>query len=167
MIALGHESMTAADKDLLKWLGVFFRKPTPGRFMMRIRMPNGFTSARQIRAIADVSRRMGNSVVDIATRQQIQLRGFTLSSVLEIWEQVRGVDLHSLPTGMDTVRNICACPLAGLALAGLALNDNRDAAGSASFVRQVVALEPDSRHAGEYCFRNVVYRVPAFRQLLP
>jgi sulfite reductase beta subunit-like hemoprotein len=36
MIARGPENMTAAEKDLLKWLGVFFRKPTPGRFMMRI-----------------------------------------------------------------------------------------------------------------------------------
>jgi len=25
----------------LKWLGVFFRKKTPGYFMMRVRMPNG------------------------------------------------------------------------------------------------------------------------------
>ena len=116
IIARGHESMTAAEKDLLKWLGVFFRKPTPGRFMMRIRMPNGLTHARQIRAIAEVSRRLGNCVVDITTRQQIQLRGFTLASVPEIWEKLRGVDLHSLQTGMDNVRNICGCPLAGLAL---------------------------------------------------
>jgi ferredoxin-nitrite reductase len=116
IIAHGHERMTAAEKDLLKWLGVFFRKPTPGRFMMRIRMPNGFTNVRQVRAIADVSRRMGNCVVDITTRQQIQVRGFTLSSVPRIWEQLRGVDLHSLQTGMDNVRNICGCPLAGLAL---------------------------------------------------
>lgn len=36
MIARGPENMTAAEKDLLKWLGVFFRKPTPGCFMMRI-----------------------------------------------------------------------------------------------------------------------------------
>jgi ferredoxin-nitrite reductase len=40
----------------LKWLGVFFRRQTPGRFMMRIRMPNGFTNAEQLRAIADLSR---------------------------------------------------------------------------------------------------------------
>jgi ferredoxin-nitrite reductase len=116
IIARGHESMTAAEKDLLKWLGVFFRKPTPGRFMMRIRMPNGLTHARQIRAIADISRRLGNCVVDITTRQQIQLRGFTLSCVPEVFEKLRSVDLHSLQTGMDNVRNICGCPLAGLAL---------------------------------------------------
>jgi ferredoxin-nitrite reductase len=116
LIENGFESMTPAEKDLLKWLGVFFRKPTPGRFMMRIRMPNGFTSSRQLRAIADLSSRLGNCVLDITTRQQIQLRGFSLASVPSIWDKLRGVDLHSLQTGMDNVRNINGCPLAGLAL---------------------------------------------------
>ena len=116
LIEKGHESMTPAEKDLLKWVGVFFRKPTPGRFMMRIRMPNGFTNSRQLRAIADLSLRLGNCVLDITTRQQIQLRGFTLANVPNIWEKLRGVDLHSLQTGMDNVRNINGCPLAGLAL---------------------------------------------------
>jgi ferredoxin-nitrite reductase len=116
IIGRGHEALTPTEKDLLKWLGVFFRRPTPGRFMMRIRMPNGLATARQFRAIADLSLRLGNCVVDITTRQQIQLRGFTLSSLPEIFERLRGVDLHSLQTGMDNVRNICGCPLAGLAL---------------------------------------------------
>jgi len=116
LIAQGHESLTAAEKDLLKWVGVFFRKPTPGRFMMRVRMPNGFTDSCQLRAIADLSRRLGDCVLDITTRQQIQLRGFSLASVPEIWEKLRGVDLHSLQTGMDNVRNINGCPMAGLTI---------------------------------------------------
>jgi ferredoxin-nitrite reductase len=116
LIAQGHESLTGAEKDLLKWVGVFFRKPTPGRFMMRVRMPNGFTNSRQLRAVADLSRRLGDCVLDITTRQQIQLRGFPLSSVPEIWEKLRGVDLHSLQTGMDNVRNMNGCPLAGLTI---------------------------------------------------
>jgi ferredoxin-nitrite reductase len=110
----GWESLTAADKDLLKWVGVFFRKPTPGQFMMRIRMPNGFTKSEQLRTIADISRRLGNCVVDITTRQQIELRGFVIGSVPEIWEKLRGVNLHSLQTGMDNVRNINGCALGGL-----------------------------------------------------
>lgn len=119
MIQAGHENLSPADKDLLKWLGVFFRKPTPGKFMMRIRMPNGFASSQQLRAIAGLSRTLGNSVVDITTRQQLELRGFTLETVPEIWEKLRGVDLHSLQTGMDNVRNINGCPLAGLTPAEL------------------------------------------------
>jgi ferredoxin-nitrite reductase len=116
LIGRGYESLTTAEKDLLKWVGIFFRKPTPGKFMMRVRMPNGFTTARQLRAIADLSSRLGNCVLDITTRQQIQLRGFELGSIPEIWEKLRGVDLHSLQTGMDNVRNINGCALAGLTL---------------------------------------------------
>ena len=110
----GPAALSPADKDLLKWVGVFFRKPTPGQFMMRVRMPNGFATSTQLRAIADISRRVGNGVLDITTRQQIELRGFTLDTVPEIWEKLRGVDLTSLQTGMDNVRNINGCALAGL-----------------------------------------------------
>jgi ferredoxin-nitrite reductase len=49
MIAKGAAALTPADKDLLKWVGIFFRKPTPGQFMMRVRMPNGFATSRQLR----------------------------------------------------------------------------------------------------------------------
>jgi ferredoxin-nitrite reductase len=114
IIDRGPESLTPRERELLKWLGVFYRRPTPGKFMMRIRMPNGFARAEQLRAIAELSRRLGNGVVDITTRQQIELRGFTLPSVPEIWEKLRGVDLRSLQTGVDNVRNINGCPLAGL-----------------------------------------------------
>ena len=114
LIAGGSEKLSQADKDLLKWVGVFFRKPTPGKFMMRVRMPNGFATSEQFRAIADLSRRLGNGVIDITTRQQIELRGFTLDTVPQIWQKLRGVDLHSLQTGMDNVRNINGCALAGL-----------------------------------------------------
>jgi ferredoxin-nitrite reductase len=114
LIARGYAPLTKTEKDLLKWLGVFARVRTPGRFMLRIRMPNGFTTSEQLRAIAELSRRLGNGVLDITTRQQIQLRGFTLDTIPEIFRRLRGVDLRSLQTGMDNVRNINGCPLAGL-----------------------------------------------------
>jgi ferredoxin-nitrite reductase len=37
----GWRTIGDDDKERLKWVGVFHRKPTPGHFMMRIRMPNG------------------------------------------------------------------------------------------------------------------------------
>src|SRR5438132_1932034 len=114
LIARGYDALKKTDKDLLKWLGVFARVRTPGRFMLRIRMPNGFATSTQLRAIAELSRRLGNGILDITTRQQIQLRGFALDAIPEIWQRLRGVDLRSLQTGMDNVRNINGCPLAGL-----------------------------------------------------
>ncbi|HXN97406.1 MAG TPA: hypothetical protein VN879_23080, partial [Candidatus Acidoferrales bacterium] len=58
IIERGAAALTPAEKELLKWVGVFFRKPTPGKFMMRIRMPNGFAKSEQLRAIAELSRRL-------------------------------------------------------------------------------------------------------------
>jgi ferredoxin-nitrite reductase len=110
----GAASLTSNEKELLKWVGVFYRKPTPGKFMMRVRLPNGVARSDQLYAIADLSERLGNSVLDITTRQQVELRGFLLDSVPAIWEKLRGVDLRSLQTGIDNVRNINGCPLAGL-----------------------------------------------------
>src|SRR5215472_12215334 len=81
IIQRGHAALTPAEKELLKWLGVFYRRPTPGKFMMRVRMPNGFASSEQLRTIAELSRRLGDGVLDITTRQQIELRGFTLDSI--------------------------------------------------------------------------------------
>lgn len=114
IIRRGADSLTPAEKELLKWVGVFYRRPTPGKFMMRIRMPNGFVRSDQLRTIAELSRRLGNAVLDITTRQQIELRGFVLDSIPAIWEKLQGVDLRSLQTGIDNVRNINGCPLAGL-----------------------------------------------------
>src|SRR5207248_10598916 len=93
LITRGWEALSPSDKELLKWVGIFFRKPTPGKFMMRLRMPNGFATSAQLAAIADVSKRLGNGTVDITTRQQIELRGYTIESIPEIWQRLRGVDL--------------------------------------------------------------------------
>src|SRR5205814_1208299 len=82
--------------------------------MLRIRIPNGCATSAQFWAIADLSERFGNCIVDLTTRQQVELRGFTLETAPEIFERLRSVDLHSLQTGMDNVRNINGCPLAGL-----------------------------------------------------
>src|SRR5262245_24032136 len=41
---LGWEAIPEGDLERLKWCGVFFRKRTPGFFMMRIRMTNGIAT---------------------------------------------------------------------------------------------------------------------------
>jgi ferredoxin-nitrite reductase len=91
-----------------------YRKQTPGNFMMRIRMTNGFATAEQFRLIADLTDRYGKGFCDITTRQQIQMRWFTIADVPDIWNKLAAVDLHSKQTGMDNIRNVCGCPVAGL-----------------------------------------------------
>jgi nitrite reductase (NADH) large subunit len=106
--------MTEDDKHRFKWHGLFFRKPTPGNFMLRLRLQAGRTNARQLRVIADLSDEYGKGFCDLTTRQQIQLRWFTLGDVPDIWRRLADVGLHSKQTGMDNVRGVCGCPVSGL-----------------------------------------------------
>lgn len=112
--AEGWEAIPEGDRERLKWAGVFFRRRTPGRFMMRLRMPNGITSSSQIRVIAELSEEFGRGFADITTRQQMQLRWFAIEDVPEIWRRLEAVGLASLQTGMDNIRNVVGCPAAGL-----------------------------------------------------
>jgi ferredoxin-nitrite reductase len=115
----GWESMDAVTRERLKWIGTFYRKPTPGQFMMRVRITGGQATSAQLRALATIANEQGNGILDITTRQQIELRAIRIGSVPEILKALEGVDLTSLQTGMDNVRNVNTCPLSGLTSAEL------------------------------------------------
>jgi ferredoxin-nitrite reductase len=108
------EEMTEDDKARFKWHGLFFRKQTPGHFMLRIRATCGKMNAAQFRVIAELSDRYGRGFCDLTTRQQVQMRWFTVRDTPDIWRRLAEVGLHSKQTGMDNVRGVCGCPLSGL-----------------------------------------------------
>jgi ferredoxin-nitrite reductase len=110
----GWEALTEADLERLKWGGVFFRKHTPGFFMMRVRITNGITDAAQLRTLAMIAAEFGRGRLDITTRQQIQLRWLRLEDIPTILARLMEVGLTSLQTGMDNIRNVVGCPVAGL-----------------------------------------------------
>ena len=80
LAAAGWESLDEATLTIrLKWLGIFFRPVTPGRFMVRLRLPNGVIRAEQLEVLADAVDRCGeHGSADITTRQNLQLRGLLL-----------------------------------------------------------------------------------------
>ncbi|MCX7596954.1 MAG: ferredoxin--nitrite reductase [Fischerella sp.] len=114
--SLGWEAMDETDRDhRLKWVGVFFRPVTPGKFMMRMRTPNGILTSHQMRVLAEVVQRYGDDgSADITTRQNIQLRGIRIEDLPEIFRKFHSVGLTSVQSGMDNVRNITGDPVAGL-----------------------------------------------------
>jgi ferredoxin-nitrite reductase len=124
--ALGWEAMDTTDREhRLKWLGVFFRPVTPGKFMMRLRLPNGILNSHQMRVLAEVVQRYGDDgCADITTRQNIQLRGIRIEDLPDIFSKFHLVGLTSVQSGMDNVRNITGDPIAGLD--GDELFDTRD-----------------------------------------
>jgi len=110
----GWKTIGDDDKERLKWAGVFMRRPTPGHFMMRIRMPNGIVSSDQVRLLAEITRESGRAIADVTTRQQLQLRWVTIERVPEIIARLEAAGLSSLQTGMDNIRGIIGCPATGL-----------------------------------------------------
>jgi ferredoxin-nitrite reductase len=110
----GWESISEEDIQRLKWYGLFLRNPTPGFFMLRVRIPNGFSFSHQVKALASIAQTFGNGVIDITTRQQVQLRHLKIENIPEVFHRLEEVGLTSSQTGMDNVRNIMGCPVAGL-----------------------------------------------------
>lgn len=113
---VGWEAMDKTDRDhRLKWLGVFFRPVTPGKFMLRLRMPHGLITSQQFRLLGSIIQRYGDDGSgDITTRQNIQLRGIGLEDIPGIFEQLEAAGLTSVQSGMDNVRNITGSPVSGI-----------------------------------------------------
>jgi|EP00900_Chrysochromulina_parva_P009776 ferredoxin-nitrite reductase len=101
----------------LKWVGLLHRgKRTPGRFMMRLRTPNGIVTAEQMRFYAECVEPYGPEigVVDITTRQNIQLRGVALEDADKIIDGLHVRNQTSFQSALDNVRNMVGSPLAGI-----------------------------------------------------
>ncbi|MBD1937007.1 ferredoxin--nitrite reductase [Microcoleus sp. FACHB-68] len=113
---IGWEAMDATDREhRLKWLGIFFRPVTPGKFMMRMRIPSGILNAVQMRVLAEIIQRYGGEgYADITTRQNLQLRGIRIEDVPDIFNKLRSAGITSIQSGMDNVRNITGSPVADL-----------------------------------------------------
>ena len=113
---IGWEAVDKADLETrLKWLGIFYRPVTPGKFMLRMRVPNGVVNSEQMRVLASAIERYGEEgTADITTRQNIQLRGIRLEDIPEIFARFKEVGLTSIQSGMDNVRNLTGSPVAGI-----------------------------------------------------
>src|SRR5437870_2625542 len=138
----GWEAISDDDKMRMKWYGVFFRRHIPEFFMLRIRIPNGIASSEQMRAIANVAGDFARSEVDITTRQQVQIRWYRIESVPEMLARLAAVGVDTRQTGMDNIRNVMGCPLAGLTTHEL-------------FDASPVAREFTSRFVGNREFTNL------------
>jgi ferredoxin-nitrite reductase len=90
-------------------------KRTPGQFMMRLKVPNGIVNADQMRFYAKCVEKYGDGgVVDITTRQNIQLRGVKIEDAPDIIDGLHARNQTSLQSALDSVRNMVGSPLAGI-----------------------------------------------------
>jgi len=111
-----YREITPEDIERLKWYGIFYRKATPGLFMLRIRVPAGVLNYKQALKLAELSQKYARGVIEITSRQQVQIRYIELKHLKEILEELNSVGLTTLQTGLDNVRNVVCDPLSGLAI---------------------------------------------------
>jgi len=120
LIREGKTSWDALELDdidiRMKFAGLFHRrKRTPGKFMMRVKAPNGELNAQQLRVLANCIKPYGeDGCADITTRAGVQLRGVVLEDADKIVSDLLANDLTSFQTGMDSVRNLTGNPIAGI-----------------------------------------------------
>ncbi len=102
------------DQQRIKWLGFWYRETEPPTLMQRIRVAGGVATSAQLRVMAHIAKDFGRDLVDITTRQQVQLRWLETSQIPEIYKRLWDVRLTSLQNGMDSIRNVVTSSVAQL-----------------------------------------------------
>mmetsp|Transcript_33522 Transcript_33522/g.99903 ORF Transcript_33522/g.99903 Transcript_33522/m.99903 type:complete len:634 (-) Transcript_33522:510-2411(-) len=148
------EEVEAADLDTrLKWVGMLHRnKRTPGQFMMRLKVPNGIVNAEQMRFYADSVEKYGPEVgvVDITTRQNIQLRGVKIEDAPDIIDGLHALNQTTLQSALDNVRNMVGSPLAGID--DQEMVDTRELCNA---INDLVSLDPETGTRGNPMWGNM------------
>ena len=86
----------------------------PGVQMIRIKLPFGKVTFRQLLRIADISDEYASSNLHLTTRQDIQIHYVSLDKTPELWEKLEQDDVTIREACGNTVRNVTASPTAGI-----------------------------------------------------
>jgi len=92
--------------------GLYIQRYAP---MLRIAIPYGLLSTRQLRKLADISRRYDRSYGHFSTRQNMQLNWPKLEQVPDILAELASVQMHAIQTSGNSFRNVTTDHFAGVA----------------------------------------------------
>jgi sulfite reductase (NADPH) hemoprotein beta-component len=92
--------------------GLYIQRHAP---MLRIAIPYGLLSSRQLRTLAAIARRYDRGYGHFTTRQNLQLNWPAVADVPEILAELATVQMHAIQTSGNCVRNVTADHLAGIA----------------------------------------------------
>ncbi len=85
-------------------------------YMLRVAIPYGSLTPRQMRQLADVADRWDKGYGHFTTRQNIQFNWPRLIDTPDILEALADVDMHAIQTSGNTIRNVTTDQFAGAAL---------------------------------------------------
>jgi sulfite reductase (NADPH) hemoprotein beta-component len=92
--------------------GLYIQRYAP---MLRVAIPYGILSSRQLRMLAHIARRYDRGYGHFSTRQNIQFNWPKLEQVPEILAELATVQMHAIQTSGNCIRNITADHFAGVA----------------------------------------------------
>jgi sulfite reductase (NADPH) hemoprotein beta-component len=92
--------------------GLYVQRHAP---MLRIAIPYGMLSSRQLRKLAHVARDYDRGYGHFSTRQNLQLNWPRLEDVPEILAELASVQMHAIQTSGNCVRNVTTDHFAGVA----------------------------------------------------
>jgi sulfite reductase beta subunit-like hemoprotein len=115
LAAEGDGWLTPEDRYALKTHGVC-AQVQPGVFMVRIRIPGGRLTPAQARGLADLADAHGHSWLHVTTRQNLELHHVDARSVPLVLATVEALGLTNRSACGHTLRNVMACPDAGVGL---------------------------------------------------
>ena len=82
--------------------GLYIQRYAP---MLRIAIPYGMVSSKQLRLLADITRRYDRGYGHFSTRQNLQLNWPKLEDVPDILEELATVEMHAVQTSGNCIRN--------------------------------------------------------------
>jgi sulfite reductase (NADPH) hemoprotein beta-component len=115
--------------------GLYIQRHAP---MLRVSIPYGLLSTRQVRMLARISREFDRSYGHFTTRQNIQYNWPKLETVPDVLELLASVEMHAIQTSGNCIRNVTADHLAGIAP-----DELEDPRPWCEYIRQWATLHPE------------------------
>lgn len=109
-----NEFPKGTDVFLHKFHGMFHVAPAQNSYMMRLRIPGGLMHGWQLAGLADLADKSAGHYIDITTRANLQLREIPADGARSVLYGVRELDMVSLGSGGDNIRNCTASCLSGI-----------------------------------------------------
>jgi sulfite reductase (NADPH) hemoprotein beta-component len=107
-------------------------------YMLRIAIPYGTLSSRQMRKLAHIARVYDRGTGHFTTRQNLQFNWPKLSDIPDILDELAQVEMHAIQTSGNCIRNVTADHFAGAAADEVA-----DPRPYAEIIRQWSSLHPE------------------------
>jgi sulfite reductase (NADPH) hemoprotein beta-component len=107
-------------------------------YMLRIAVPYGVMSSRQMRKLAEIARVYDRGYGHFTTRQNIQFNWPKLKDTPDILAELSSVEMHAIQTSGNCIRNVTADHFAGAAADEIA-----DPRPYAEILRQWSSLHPE------------------------